>query len=324
MGELISVTDGRISIRPPQMHDAGPLLAEAGDADYGLGIVAVPGQSRHGGGPDDAVGWVACDQAPGWVQADEVLLRYRLQPIPRQSDCALRAVQLLMHHLAVTTTGLTALLAVTPDDARSLAVAQAAGFSRRRGVDGDIVLARPVPPVTYTDGTVTIRRQRTSDLDRHLEAIDDAQIDWLWEPGDRQQWEALTPDQRREHNRAHLRGSQESFGAGPKWCFSADRSDASYVAYADADLANRHVPPGEANISYAGHPAHREQGNVSRSVRLLTRFLRDHTGARSAHFIIDADNAASLRVARAVAAVEAERWRDPHGRTLVRHVLALR
>ncbi len=168
LGELISVTDGRISIRPPQMHDSEPLLAEAADADYGLGIIAVPGHTRRGGGPDDAVGWVTCDQAPGWVQADEVLLRYSLRAIPRQSDCALRAVQLLMHHLAVATTARTALLAVRPDDARSLTVAQAAGFARRRQIDGDIVLARPVPPTSPRRATTCRPARRTSPTPRIL------------------------------------------------------------------------------------------------------------------------------------------------------------
>ncbi len=44
------------------------------------------------------------------------------------------------------------------------------------------MLERPVPPVSYTDGVVTIRPQRVDDIDRHMEAIDDDQIDWLWEP----------------------------------------------------------------------------------------------------------------------------------------------
>ena len=51
------------------------------------------------------------------------------------------------------------------------------------------ILRPPVPPVRYTDGVVTIGRQRAEDIDRHLEAIDDEQIDWLGEPGDRQKWE---------------------------------------------------------------------------------------------------------------------------------------
>jgi RimJ/RimL family protein N-acetyltransferase len=66
------------------------------------------------------------------------------------------------------------------------------------------------------------------------------------------------------------------------------------------------------------------QGNVSRAVRLITRFLGDHTGAESAHIIVDAQNAASLRVARAVGAKETDRWQNDDGRTMVRHVLALR
>lgn len=187
-----------------------------------------------------------------------------------------------------------------------------------------MVFTRPVPPVTYNDGVVTIRRQRADDIDRHLEAIDDQQIDWLWEPGDREKWEALSPAQQRARNLTHLSASHESFGAGPIWRFSADTMDANYVAYVDCDLANNHVAAGEANISYTGHPARRGQGNVSRAVRLLTQFLLDHTGARSAHIIVDEQNAASLRVARAVGATESQRWVNEHGRTMIRHVLALR
>ena len=189
---------------------------------------------------------------------------------------------------------------------------------------GDRLLTRAIPPVTYSDGVVTIRPLRADDIDRHMEAIDDEQIDWLWLPGDRQGWEAMTPVEQREHNVLYLRASQDTFGSGPKWIFAADLAGASYVAYVDCDLANINVPAGEANISYTAHPAYRRHGNVSRAVRLVTSFLRDHTGAGSAHIIVDAANAASLRVAHAVGAVEAERWRDEYGRTMIRHVLPLR
>jgi hypothetical protein len=63
---------------------------------------------------------------------------------------------------------------------------------------------------------------------------------------------------------------------------------------------------------------------VIRAVRLITQFLRDHTGAESAHIVVDARNAASLRVASAVQAAETERWRDQHDRTMIRHILPLR
>ena len=81
-----------------------------------------------------------------------------------------------------------------------------AGFAARASLDGHCLLTRAVPPVTYTDGVVTIRPLRADDIDRHMEAIDDEQIDWLWEPGDRAKWKAMTPAQRREHNVAYLQG----------------------------------------------------------------------------------------------------------------------
>ena len=169
-----------------------------------------------------------------------------------------------------------------------------------------------------------LRPLRADDIDRQLEAIDDEQIDWLWLPGDRPKWEAMTPAQQREHNVAYLRACEEGFGAGPKWVFAADLADASYVAYVDCDLANNHVPFGDANISYTAHPAYRGQGHVSRAVRLIAAFLCDHTGAATAHIIIDEENEPSLRVARAVGAERSGRWLDEHGRPMIRHVLPLR
>jgi hypothetical protein len=38
----------------------------------------------------------------------------------------------------------------------------------------------------------------------------------------------------------------------------------------------------------------------------------------------DAENAASLRVAHAVAEKESERWQNKHGRIKIRHLIALR
>jgi RimJ/RimL family protein N-acetyltransferase len=174
----------------------------------------------------------------------------------------------------------------------------------------------------YTDGVVTIRRQRIEDLDADLEAKDDEQINWLWLPGQRELWDAMTPSEQRAHAARTLAASRDAFGTGPKWCFSVDASDAAYVAYVDCDLANEHVPEGEANISYASHPAHRGRGYVTRAVRLIMRFIVEHTAARRAHLIVDADNVASIRVARAVGGQEVERWCNERGRLMIRHVLA--
>jgi RimJ/RimL family protein N-acetyltransferase len=252
-----------------------------------------------------------------------VAIRYWLRRDDRQVDLGFRAVQLVMHHLATRTNYLTAALRPRHTNTAALAVAAASGFTRRPGADARL-LTRPVPPLTYTDSVVTIRRQQPDDIDAHLEAIDEEQIRWLWMPGDGEKWAALTPDQRRAHNLSHLQACHDSFGAGPKWTFSVDGPDARYIAYVDCDLANMSVPAGEANISYTCHPAHRGRGYVSRAVHLLGRFLRDHTGATMAHIIVDAENTASLRVARAVGAREADHWRNEHGRTMIRHVLTVR
>lgn len=110
-------------------------------------------------------------------------------------------------------------------------------------------------------------------------------------------------------------------GSGPKWTFSVDAAGARYVAYVDCDLANDHVPHGEANISYSAHPGHRGRGYVSRAVRLMLEFLVDHTGCREAHIVIDSENAASLRVAAAVGASHVDHWTNKDGRIMLRHVL---
>jgi RimJ/RimL family protein N-acetyltransferase len=320
--EPISVTDGLIVLRRPRASDAGPLSAARRSvsgavtmAEHLAGWVSYAGNGQPSGPREAAIGVGILSSHCG-------------------RGAGTRAIQLLMHHLAVRTSYRTVALAIDPRDEALLAVAARTGFAARTGLASGYGttsgerqpqrLVRPVPPLTYSDGVVTIRRQRPEDIDAHLEAIDDEQIDWLWQPGEREQWQAMTPQQQRAGNLAHLRACQDRFGTGPKWTFSVDAPGASYVSYVDCDLANDSVPPGEANISYTAHPAYRGRGYVSRSVRLIARFLAEHTGARSAHIIVDAENAASLRVARAVGATETERWVSERGRVMVRHVLPVR
>ena len=83
------------------------------------------------------------------------------------------------------------------------------------------------------------------------------------------------------------------------------------------------APAGEANLSYSCHPDYRGKGYVSRAIRLIQRFLTDHTAARRAHLVIDESNRASLRVARLVGAAECERFVNEDGRVMIRHVLDL-
>ena len=134
----------------------------------------------------------------------------------------------------------------------------------------------------------------------------------------------MSPRQQRDHARRELQRRGDDFGAGPKWTFSVDAHEAAYVAYVDCDLGNDDVEAGEANVAYSVHPRHRGKGYVSRAVRLIMQFLREHTGASEAHIIVDAENVDSLRVALAVGATPTQQWVNDTGRTMIRHLAALR
>lgn len=177
--------------------------------------------------------------------------------------------------------------------------------------------------VAYTDGVVTIRRaDPDTDLEGFLTGTDDEQIEWLWDPGDKAAWEAFSPEDQREHQRRYLEAIRDAFGPGPKWCFVGVTGD-DYVLYVDCDLNNSNVPAGQANISYTCHPDFRGRGYTSRAVRLVLRFLSENRLTTRAHLIVHPDNAASLRVARAVGAVEIGRFVDSDGREMIRHVVDL-
>lgn len=322
----ILITDGVVTIRTPRKGDARLLIAGRDDEFrrwMGVGSDD-PRPTACIVVGDDVVGWVDYDTDRAWLRPGEVNVGYNVFAIHRGQGIATRALQLLVHHLAWRTQVETATLLVDPANERSLALAARAGFAESGSINGDRYLKRSVPPVSSTDGVVTIRPQTVADVDAHLASIDDVQIDWLWLPGQRSSWESMTAEEQRLHVQRWLAENEARFGSGPKWAFAVDTDRAPYAAYVDADLANVHVPAGEANISYAAHPAFRGQGLVARAVRLLSRFLTDHTGAREGHLVIDAGNAASLRVARSVGAVERERWTDETGRTMVRQVGALR
>ena len=320
---LRPTTDGLVTIRPPRADDAARLVAgrddefrrflgAGSDEPTPVACIEVSGE---------VVGWVDHDDERSWLEPGEVNLGYNVFAAERGRGIASRAVQLLMHHLAVDAPVRTATLLIDPRNERSLALARRLGFTPWGDLDGNPYWKRPVPPLRYSDGVVTIRPLEPSDVDRDLEAKDDEQIDRLWLPGQRKAWEAMSPDERRAHAVRGLIERVDGFATGPRWGFAVDGPEAPYVAYVECDLASPDAPPGEANVSYSAHPAHRGRGHVARAVRLALRFLHDHTAVRSAHFRIEADNEASLRVAAAIGATEVGRA-ERDGRTMVDHVWA--
>jgi len=320
------LSDGVVVLRSPRPGDAAAIVAARDDASLRwLGTGSDEPAPFFCIERDGALsGWVDFDTDREWLRAGEVNVGYSLFPAARGHGAAVRAVKLLVHHLARDGAQHTATALIDLDNHASLAVVRRAGFCRQNDRQPNSFWTRAVPPRSYTDGVLTIRRPRVDDLDHDLEAKDDEQIDWLWLPGQREAWSAMTVAAQRDHARRGLEANHGAFGYGPKWTFAVDTVDQSYVAYIDCDLANEHVPRGEANISYSAHPAHRGQGFVTRAVHLVVQFLRDNTGAREAHLIVDRANEASRRVAGAAGAAEVERWVDaPTGRILIRHVLVV-
>lgn len=319
------VTDGAVTLRPSTPSDIAALVAGR-DAEW----------ERWLGPGDDAprptacieqagqlVGWVDYDDERAWLASAQVNVGYCVFAPFRGNGVCTRALMLLVHRLALERRVHEITALIDADNARSLAVAQRSRMAERPSpLAGQRYFVRPVPPLVYTDGTIAIRRQDVADLEADLEAKDADQMHWLWRADQRDQWQAMTPRERRAHALRGLEANCRAFGTGPKWTFAVDLGTARAVGYVDADLTNANAPAGEANIAYSVHPAHRGHGIARRAIACVAAFLREHTAVRRAHIVVDAGNEASLRVARATGAVDVESF-DDGGRTMIRHVFDL-
>jgi RimJ/RimL family protein N-acetyltransferase len=307
-----SVTDGIVTLRPPESGDANRLIAGRDEEFHrwmGSGAVdPSPTACIHANG--HLVGWVDFDHGErAWLGVEEVNVGYHVFTTHVGRGFATRGVHLLLHRLAIAEPHHTATLLIDTTNTRSLAVAKRCRFVRRGTIEGSILFAREIPPTTYSDGVVTIRSQVVDDLERDLEAKDEEQQRWLWTAAQRAAWNDMSPAARRIHASKHLRAMSEGFGCGPKWTFAVDAGSERCVGYVDCDLANEHAERGVANIAYSTHPRFRRRGLATRAVRLVVRFLADHTATTRAQLLIDPANEASLAVARSLGSIPAGRDR---------------
>ena len=159
-------TDGVVVLRPPRPGDAAVLVAGRDDESrrwFGQGdpepapvaCIVVDGR---------VAGWVDWDAPRRWLGPGEVNVGYGIFPTHRGRGYVTRAVHLLLHRLALEGAVHTATLAIDKANARSLAVARRTGFAPAGEIDErNAYFVRPVPPLTYTDGVVAIRRPLAGD-----------------------------------------------------------------------------------------------------------------------------------------------------------------
>jgi RimJ/RimL family protein N-acetyltransferase len=248
---LPPTTDGLVLARAPQPGDTQVLIAGR-DEEFRRWLGPGPGEPQ----PVACIhvggqiaGWVDYDTDQEWLEPGEVNVGYSVFAPHRGRGYATRAVRLLLHHLAVRTGYTVASLLIDPANERSLALA-ARISAAAAAHPGGRYFRQPVPPLRYSDGVVTIRPVR------------DGETGW---------------------------SRDEPFGTGPSWAFVADTAGARRVGYARCDLASDRMPRGEATIWCHCPPAHRGQGYEARAARLVTRFVRDHTGARQAPLVVGAE-----------------------------------
>lgn len=141
------MTDGVVTIRPPRDGDRERLIAgrdvefrrflgEGSDDPAPTGCIVVD---------DVVVGWVDFDTDRTWLERGEVNLGYNVFEVHRGNGYGTRAVELLLQHLARTGAASVATLLIHPDNSRSLALAERAGFHLHGDLDGNPYWKRPVP-----------------------------------------------------------------------------------------------------------------------------------------------------------------------------------
>jgi RimJ/RimL family protein N-acetyltransferase len=138
------LTDGVISIRPPRSRDAAVLIAGR-DAE----AVRWLGTGSESPAPtacvivdEQVVGWVDYDTDRDWLRPGEINVGYNVFVSHRGHGYAVRAVALLLQHLAADGDHHIATLTIDRDNHASLAVARKAAFELIAESDHNLRFAR--------------------------------------------------------------------------------------------------------------------------------------------------------------------------------------
>jgi RimJ/RimL family protein N-acetyltransferase len=101
-------------------------------------------------------------------------------------------------------------------------------------------------------------------------------------------------------------------------------TDVGIVGWVDAATGPDWLGPDELNVGYNVLAPHRRRGYATRAVLLLTRWVSQNHQTKRLYLAVDAENAASLGVARAVGAVLLDQYLNETGRPQLRFVIDLR
>jgi len=144
------LTDGMVTIRPTARADVDVLVAGRDDESrrwLGEGSPD-PRPTACIVVADEVVGWVDVDHHRTWLLPGEGNLGYQLFPEHRGRGYATRALELFLRHLAAGGEYTTATLLVDVANARSLALADRAGFTRQPDLDGHPYFKRALGETT--------------------------------------------------------------------------------------------------------------------------------------------------------------------------------
>jgi RimJ/RimL family protein N-acetyltransferase len=156
--------------------------------------------------------------------------------------------------------------------------------------------AIPVPDGSLSDGTVSLRFRRASDLD----AIAVASYDH-----DTRRW-LTDPPMDEEARAASMARVAEAFATGGSApLMIADHRTSEPIGLINLQFRDDHV----ATIAYSVFPAHRGKGVAPRAVRLMAEWAFCRLGLTELLLEIDQENVASVRVAEKCGFEVAERGR---------------
>jgi RimJ/RimL family protein N-acetyltransferase len=165
---------------------------------------------------------------------------------------------------------------------------------QNNGRTGDAPCYEAMERPTLSDGVITLRAPRDSDVDRITAACQDPET---------QRWAlALPRPYFREHAIAFVRYSAQEAVAGRSYAFVAADGDDRVVAAVS-------VTGGE--IGYWVAPDARGRGVATRAVTLMRDWAREALGAERLHMQIHPDNLPSRRVAEKAGFVDTGERRIP-------------